>query len=317
MLHVDPLLLPNPIGSAQSILERQIFASRGGKQCNQLAAVDLLASGITQLTGDVTAGPGSGSQAAIVVPENAGLLNAHRAFMPRERNALLLAKKPPPGLATKYLDGSGNWSTPAGTPNPYPFAFTAPIFGDWTARLGANGAVTDQTGNSAVNGIYIKSTANASARDITLIRHAAPANNVLAIFSAALHVNPSPAGGIIFGFYSTVSNPGRMVFVEFISNTDGQLYYYVIRISAPNGTIAIVQGPSNYPIGAGSFYNVAMLQDGTNIKFYVGSADGYNFDDNTYSETLAAYIGSADNVCVGVDAYSTFAAATLCGYTTR
>jgi hypothetical protein len=85
------------------------------------AAASGSAAGITQLTGHVTAGPGSGSQAATIA--NAVVTEAMQVLADNTTQNVSTTKHgyapKAPNDATKYLDGTGAYSVPAGSGTSY------------------------------------------------------------------------------------------------------------------------------------------------------------------------------------------------------
>lgn len=194
-----------------------------------------------------------------------------------------------PNDATKYLDGTGAWSVPAGSGggiNAFYPAFTTPVDGDF-AWINQGGASVTVNGNG---GIYLTAPANGS-DSLRIRKKSAPSTpyTVTACFLLDLINSNFQQAGLCF----RQSSDGKLV--TFASQSGP---YEIHSLDWTNATTFSASNATLAKIPHGLMW-LRMTDNGTN-RILSWSGDGYNFT-QLLSETRTTFL-TADEVGFFVNA---------------
>lgn len=176
-----------------------------------------------------------------------------------------------PNDATKYLDGTGAYSTPAGGGAGDGTTFTAPVFGNWTGVM-KNSATFNSVGNSAV--IYAPATSNDEwSIATTPVPGAVP-------YSCIFHLRPVywVTNYMSYGVFWRDSATNKFKSIGLVTNTAIQTHPLIEVGLASDGTASI---DSDYFLSATGVITAEwrwfkLTDDNTNQTFSI-SPDGANW----------------------------------------
>jgi hypothetical protein len=212
--------------AAQSITIDSVTCTPGGS-CT---------AGVTQLTGDVTAGPGSGSQAATVVALNGTSLA---------------------GLATGLLTNTTSTGVPTITALPLAIANG----GTGAATMAAYGVLNNATGSSAAPTV----TANPVVTTIT--SHGSAATDSASL-GTELTTSGSCSGTGWTGTFPNYVAPGTTAALTCTGFTSGSYYQTVTSIGAGgSGAVTVSIGGTQTAAAASGTLTAGLKANGTSLTF--------------------------------------------------